>query len=202
MCCLVARAWFLSVGFITAPNARWSEHVPLFGVMKQWLLESSPPQLSHGNIITHPLKRGKARDEGWMNERRRRVAVRCWTGKEGRCLSFVKGCLKCPILTLIFFSFHFVTQVNSPAEELRRHLKHLSWCSRCCLWNLNCIVSASASRPACVVLPPAGTRQSQILSRVRRAWGSCDRLIVWHPSYYTCLKNKGSRARPPRSYSS
>lgn len=65
--CLVARAWFLCEGFIAAPNVRWSEHVALFGVMKQHLLESSPPQLSHGNITTHPLKRGKARDEGWMN---------------------------------------------------------------------------------------------------------------------------------------
>lgn len=67
MCCLVARAWFLSEGFITAPKSRWSEHVPLFGVMKQPFLESSPPQLSHGNITTHPLKRGNERDEGRMN---------------------------------------------------------------------------------------------------------------------------------------
>lgn len=67
MYCLVARAWFLSTCFITAPKSRWSELVPLFGVMKQCVLESSPPQLSHGNITTHPLKRGNEKDEGWMN---------------------------------------------------------------------------------------------------------------------------------------
>lgn len=172
MYCLGARAWFLSEGFITAPKARWSEHVPLFGMMKQRSLESSPPQLSHGNITTHPLKRGNERDEGWMNEgRRRRAAMGCWTGKEGRCLSFLKGLFKCHILALIFFSFHFVTQVKSPVEESCRHLEHLSWCWGCCLENLSCTVSASVPRPACVGLLPAGNLRPQNLSRVPMAWG-------------------------------
>lgn len=117
-------------------------------------------------------KEGNERDEGRMNEgRRRRAAMGCWTGKEGRCLSFLKGLFKCHILALIFFSFHFVTQVKSPVEESCRHLEHLSWCWGCCLENLSCTVSASVPRNACVGLLPAGNLRPQILSRVPMAWG-------------------------------
>lgn len=139
----------------------------------------------------------KREREGWRLDERREEKESgdgMLDGKGGQMFIMSEGLFKCHILALIFFSFHFVTQVKSPVEESCRHLEHLSWCWGCCLENLSCTVSASAPRPACVKLPPAGNLRPQILSRVPMAWGSCDRLIAGHPTYCNCLMNKKSRA--------
>lgn len=47
-------------------------------------------------------------------------------GKGGEMFIVCEGTFQCHIFTLMIFNFHFVTQLKSPAEELCRHLKHLS----------------------------------------------------------------------------